>query len=396
MKKLESHDFSRRLNRRAFLKRAALAGAAVLLPDGLSAPMAQSGAEPIMVDGHLDLGWNIVNYGRDYTRSAYAIREDGNSGHAGRAMIGLPELLAGRVALLIGTIYVIPASHASSTAQIARYSTPDEARYWGWTMLEAIEALAASSEVFTLVGSGSDLDGVLASWAPEQPAEEPAEEPQIGIILSMEGADPVTHPDELLAWYERGLRGIGLSWGRTQYAGSSSDAGDLTELGVALLNEMKRLGIVLDVAHLSESAFWQAVNVWDDPLVYSHGNSRYYLASERGLSDAQISVIAERDGLIGIGCYDGFYQQHVPVPGSPTIDDVVSAIDYICQLTGDCDHVAIGSDADGGFGADDSPLDTVADLRNIPLLLAARGYLPEHIDQITHGNWLRIFRRTLP
>jgi membrane dipeptidase len=392
MKKLESLDFSPRLNRRAFLKRAVLAGAAALLPDGLSASIAQSGPESIMVDGHLDLGWNIANYGRDYTRSAYAIREDGNSGYAGRAMIGLPELLAGRVALLIGTIYVIPTYHASSSAQIARYSTPDEARYWGWTMLEAIEALAASSEVFTLVSSGSDLDRVLASWAPEQPAEER----QIGIILSMEGADPVTHPDELLSWYERGLRGIGLSWGRTQYAGSSSEAGDLTELGVALLNEMKRLGIVLDVAHLSESAFWQAVNVWDDPLVYSHGNSQYYLPTERGLSDAQINVIAEREGLIGIGCYNGFYQQHVTVPGQVTMDDVVNAIDYVCQLTGDCDHAAIGSDADGGFGADDSPLDTVADLQTIPVLLAARGYLPEHIDQITHGNWLRIFRRTLP
>jgi membrane dipeptidase len=306
-------------------------------------------------------------------------------------MLGLPELLAGRVALVIGIIFVIPAEHVTSLAQVAYYHTPAEAHDWGLTMLAAMEELAARSESFTLVRTQSDLDSVLASWSTGQPG-------QVGIIIGMEGADPITQPDELSEWYARGLRHVGLAWGRTQYAGSSSDPGDLTGSGAALLAKMKDFKMVLDVAHLSESAFWQVVNLWDDPLVYSHGNSRYYLPSERGLSDTQIATIAEHEGLIGIGCYNGFYQQHITVSGLVTVEDVVNAIDYVCQLTGDCDHVAIGSDADGGFGAEAAPygLDTVADFQKIPALLTQRGYLPEHVDQIAHGNWLRIFRHTLP
>lgn len=382
------NTLSHPLTRRAFLKLTALAGAAALLLDLPSVARAQSWPESLFVDGHLDLGWNIANFGYDYTRSAYALREQGGYG----TMIGLPELLAGQVALVVGVIFVIPARHASSSTQIARYSTLAEAYSWGGTMLALLEELTTRSEQFTLVRTQAELDTVLASWA----ADQPPEQRQVGIIIGMEGADPITQPDELPDWYARGLRHVGLAWGRTQYAGSSSEPGDLTESGAALLVRMKELGMVLDVAHLSESAFWQCADLWDDPFVYSHGNSRYYLPSERGLSDAQINTIAEHEGLIGIGCYNGFYEQHTAVSGWVTVEDVANALDYVCQLTGDSDHVAIGSDSDGGFGADDSPLDTVADLQQIPALLAARGYQPEDITRITSGNWLRIFRRVLP
>ncbi|RPI91728.1 MAG: hypothetical protein EHM39_14305, partial [Chloroflexi bacterium] len=370
---------SARLSRRGFLKQAFLAGSAALLP-GIT-PIdrrAQPGVLPLIVDGHIDLGWNIVNFGRDYTRSAYDIRADTAGTPAqqvqGQAMVGLPQLLGGQVALLIGNIFVIPAHLTSSESYVTRYTTPSEANYWGWTMLDTIEALAARSENMVIVQSGVDLDAVLASWAPDQPIERR----QVGIILGMEGADPITTPGELQTWYARGLRSIGLSWGRTQYAGSSSEDGELTLPGVQLLNEMKRLGVLLDVAHLSEAAFWQANNLWVGPLVYSHGNSRHYLATERGVSDDQIRVIAERDGLIGIGVYNGFYTQNVITPGQVTVEDVANAIDYVCQLTGDSLHAAIGSDVDGSFGAESAPLgiDTVADLQKIPPALSQRGYQP--------------------
>ena len=386
---------SARVSRRGFLQQALLAGSAALLP-GIAprGQHAQPGVLPLIVDGHIDLGWNIVNFVRDYTRSAYDIRAD-TAGTAaqqvqGQAMVGLPQLLSGQVALLIGTIFVIPAHLASSDSYVTRYTTPSEANYWGWTMLDTIEALAARSENMVLVQSGVDLDAVLTSWAPDQPVERR----QVGIILAMEGADPITTPAELQTWYARGLRSIGLAWGRTQYAGSSSEAGELTLPGVQLLNEMKRLGVLLDVAHLSEDAFWQANNLWEGPLVYSHGNSRYYLPTERGVSDDQIRVIAERDGLIGIGVYNGFYAQNVITPGQVTVEDVANAIDYVCQLTGDSLHAAIGSDADGSFGAESAPLgiDTVADLQKIPAALIQRGYQPADIEQIMNGNWLRVLR----
>lgn len=380
-----------RFSRRTFLNLVVAAGGYTLLPEAATLA-AQTGEAPFFVDGHMDLGWNIVNYGRDYTRSAYDLRREPSVSYAGQAMIGLPELLAGRVALLVGTIYVIPAQHVTSVAQRAYYSTPEEASTWGWVMLSAIEALAESSAQITMVRTQTDLDAVLASWAPGQPAEAHT----VGIILGMEGADPITSPDDLPLWYTRGLRSIGLSWGRTRYAGSNSDAGDLTDAGRDLLAAMRDLNMVFDVAHLSEAAFWSALTVWEGPIMCSHGNSRVYLPTERGLSASQLQALAARGGVLGIGLYDGFWQRRRRQPATVTLLDVADAIDTVCQLTGSCAHVAIGSDVDGGFGAEMSPVDTVADIPQIAVVLSARGYSAEDVDAIAHGNWLRIWRAALP
>lgn len=384
------------LSRRKFLKLTGIPLSSAFFPVRDLLFRAQS-TSPLIVDGHLDLGWNITSFGRDYTQSAYAIRADPAQAAVqlveGQAMIGLPELLAGRVALIVSTIYVMPGRDVNSSLQLAHYSTPEEAERWGMIMLADIKRLAAASRQFRLVCTQADLSAVWASWA-----DPSAENHQVGILIVMEGADPITQPDHLQAWYELGLRGVGLAWGRTTYAGSSSEPGELTDQGVRLLNEMSRLGMILDVAHLAETAFWQAIDLWNAPLVYSHGNSRYFLPSERGVSDDQIRAIAERSGLVGIGVYGGFYVQHLTRAEQVTLADMVNAIDYVCQLLGDCDHVAIGSDSDGGFGAESavSGIDTVADLQKIPQELALRGYLPAQIDAITHDNWLRIFKDALP
>ena len=377
------------INRRCFLKLACAWPLAARLPDMY---------QPVIVDGHLDLGWNMVNYGRDYRLSAAQIRQAENNGDSypiqGQATLGLPDLLSGRVALVIGMIYVMPAHLASNAAQIARYSTPEEASAWGWKMLEAIEQLAASSAQFALVRNQTEMNAVLKTWEPGLPQDER----QVGIIIGMEGADPILTPDELAAWYERGLRSIGPAWGRTRYAGSNSEDGPLTELGGQLLDGMQQSGMLLDTAHASETAFWQMLERWDAPVVYSHGNSRHFLPTERGLSDAQIQAIADRSGVVGIGLYNGFFQQNTAAPGRVALDDVVNAIDYVCQFLGNCEHVAMGSDLDGGFGAEDIPVgfDTVADLSRIPTALLGRGYSQADIDNITHGNWLRVLSQVLP
>lgn len=376
-----------RITRRMFLRLAGAAGAAALLP----ARITTAQDAPLVIDGHLDLGWNISNYGRDYVQSAYTLRGHSSSAGAGAAMVGLPELLAGRVALVLGIIFVMPASHANA-GHIARYSTADEAHDWGLAMLSGIEDLAARSPQITIVRTRADLDAVLATWQPDQPENAR----QVGIMLGMEGADPIRTPDELADWHARGLRSVGLSWGRTRYAGSNSDPGDLTAAGRALLTAMAAHNMIFDTAHLSEAAFWSAIPAWQGPVSYSHGNSRYFLPSERGLSDDQIWALVARDGVIGIGAYDWFFERRRIAPGDVTLADMVNAIDYVCQLTGTCAHVAIGSDADGGFGAEQSPLDTVADLPQIGELLAGRSYTADDIAAILHGNWLRVWRAALP
>jgi membrane dipeptidase len=368
------------ITRRHFLQWSSSAALSTLLP---RIPHAQI-ALPLIIDAHIDLGWNLINAGYDYTQSAYTLRESTTT----QVMVGLPELLAGRVALGVGTIYVMPNRFVQSPYQIANYSTPDEAHGWGLAMIEAMETLVDSNSQFRMVSSQADLDAVLESW--EQPV------PQVGIMIAMEGADPITDPDELQMWWDRGVRMIGLSWGQTRYAGSSSEPGPLTDLGAQLLAEMQRLNMMFDTAHLAEQAFWQALDIWQGPLVYTHGIPRYFLPTERALSDDQIRAIVERDGVVGIGVYSGFYQQHLS-GALPALADMVNAIDYVCQISGSSAHAGIGSDADGGFDATEAVtgIDTVADLHYLTDALTQKGYTTNDIRAIMAGNWQRILYRVL-
>jgi membrane dipeptidase len=390
-------DAGFRLSRRRFLKMTGATVAASALPAGLGLSWAdQDTAPPLIVDAHLDLGWNIANYRRDYTYSAFDTRKREAGTAVGQVaapcMLGLPEWLQGRVALLVGSIFVMPRQDVVSDLLVANYQTPQEAHRWGWQMLESIEKLIASSSQIAPVRTVAELDAVLDSWTL------PASQNRVGIMLSMEGADPIETPEQLTDWYERGLRLISLTWlRRTRYAGGNADSGGLTDLGKQLLQGMKKTGIIFDTAHLAEQAFWDALRIWDGPFVYTHGMARYFLPTQRALSDEQIKALVAHQGVMGIGLYAGFYQLHRS-GRAITAADIANAIDYVCQLAGNCDHVAIGTDFDGGFKGDEALVgfDTTADLQRIPSALRDKGYTPDQIDAITHGNWIRIFRQALP
>jgi membrane dipeptidase len=350
---------------------------------------------PLLIDAHLDLGWNITGYGRDYTRSAYLTRalEAGRAVEriGGRAMLGLPELLAARVAILFGVIFVMPRRAVSAALQVANYSTADEAQAWALRMAADIERFAVSSGRAVLIRDAADLENVLTTWHPSVPPEAR----QIGILLAMEGADPIRTPDAFGAWYARGLRCLGLAWLRTRYAGGNAEPSGLSAQGVALLREMSHYRVLLDTAHLAEQAFWDCLQHWQGALIYSHGVPRRFLAGQRALSDDQMAALVERDGVIGIGLYSGFYQRRRGV--GFTVEDVADAIDHICQRFGTCAHAALGSDLDGGFGAQHAPqgMDTIADLPKVIEALQKRGYNRSDIDAIAHGNWLRALRSAL-
>lgn len=379
------------LSRRDFLWWLLATGASPLLP---TVAQETDTTAPIIIDGHIDLGYNIINFERDYRRSALDIRADEAGTFtqtiAGEAMLGLPEWMTARVALMLGVIFVIPSRRVRSSLQIANYNTVEAAHEWGMRQLEAIESFADQSDAIEIITSAESLTHILESW-------ENGAQGQIGIVLAMEGADPIQSPDDLQQWYDRGLRSVGLAWGRTQYAGSNSETSRLTNAGRDLLREMRTLNMMLDTAHLSEAAFWDALNMWDGVTAYTHGSIRHFLPNQRALSDEQIQAIVERDGVIGIGLYNGFYERNLSHPPNVTLDDVVFAIDHICQLTGDCLHVAIGSDLDGGFGAESAPrgINTVADLQHIINRLGERGFSSDDINHITHENWLRLLRLVL-
>jgi membrane dipeptidase len=160
---------------------------------------------------------------------------------------------------------------------------------------------------------------------------------------------------------------------------------------------MADLGMILDVSHLAEESFYEAVDRFEGQVVATHANPRALVPTLRQLSDEMIRRLVERGGVIGIVPANAFLRPDWRTTPA-TLDDVVAAIDHVCQVVGDAEHVGVGSDFDGGFGADDTPvaLDTVADLGHIGLALGEAGYDEAHIEAVLGGNWLRVLRRTLP
>jgi membrane dipeptidase len=215
----------------------------------------------------------------------------------------------------------------------------------------------------------------------------------------MESADPILDPADLASWRDAGVRVIGPAhYGPGRYAGGTGTEADLTPAGLALLAEMERLGIILDLTHLSDQAFWQALRQYNGQVLASHNNCRALVPEQRQFSDAQLRAIIARDGVIGVAL-DARMLQLGWTPGvSSNVDvplaRVVDHVDHICQLAGDSRHVAIGSDLDGGFGREQSPrdLDTIADLQKLPALLAVRGYSAPAVAAVLYQNWLRLLR----
>jgi membrane dipeptidase len=210
----------------------------------------------------------------------------------------------------------------------------------------------------------------------------------------MEGAAPIRQPTEVADWYARGLRIIMPAWAQTQYAGGNGEPGPLTESGRQLLDEMSRLNMILDLSHISDQSFFEAADHYPGPLIVSHSNPRAFLPTDRGLTDDMIRTIAAKDGVIGTIPYNRYLQPGWQVGNTRlSIQTFLDAIDYIAQLVG-VEHVAIGSDFDGGFGTESVPagIDTVADLLSVTRLLADRGYSDDQIAAVAYGNWLRVLR----
>jgi membrane dipeptidase len=365
---------------------------------------ADQSVEPfIIVDAHEDIAYNTVNYRRDFTLSAHAKRRlEANTDIpklTGSATIGLPDALLGRVALIFGTLFVAPtwASQPMGISGEVAYETPAQAYRFGLDQIDVYHRLADENERIVLVRTRADLGTVLATWAEGVEFDKH----KVGIVLLMEGADPIPEPKAFEEWYERGVRIVGPAWSETRYSGGTQRPGPLTGLGRELLEVMESLNAILDLSHLAEEAYFEALDRYGGHIIASHSNPRRFRDSDRHLSDDMIRRLAERDGVMGVVPYNSFLSNTWKKNDSKTrvpLDTVVAAIDTICQLTGSARHVGVGSDFDGGFGAEHIPaeLDTVSDLLLMQPLLATRGYTAEDIKAIFGGNFLRILRAALP
>jgi membrane dipeptidase len=354
----------------------------------------------LLIDGHLDLSMNALEWNRDLTRPLDEVRsrEQGKSDKVdrGRGVCTFPEMRRGKIGLCIAT-------------QIARYVAPGNplpgwhAPEIAWAQTQGqlawYRAMEARGEMVRIANRGA-LEKHVALWQSDPPAGAP-----IGYILSLEGADSIVELSYLERAYASGLRAIGPAhYGPGRYSPGTGAEGGLTAAGRELVKEMRRLGIVLDVTHLTDDAFWEALSLYDGPVWASHNNCRSLVPHQRQFSDEQLKELIRRDAVIG-AAFDAWMMVPGWVRGKTTptetgvnIETIVDHMDHICQLAGTSKHCAIGSDLDGGYGTEQTAmdLDSIADLARLTEILARRGYPQADIAGIMHGNWIRKFGEALP
>jgi membrane dipeptidase len=208
---------------------------------------------------------------------------------------------------------------------------------------------------------------------------------KLAAILVIENSEGVERSLNILRMLHRiGIRSIGLTHNPNTWAAAGNaeerSGGGLTQFGVQLVKEMNRLGMLVDVSHISERGFWDVLEVTERPVIASHSNSKAVCDHPRNLSDAQIKRMAENRGVIGITFVPSFID-----PNTPTLSRLLEHIDHIVNLVG-VDHVGIGSDFDGGG-------DLLVDATAFPTItegLLERGYSEEAIRQILGENHLRL------
>lgn len=353
----------------------------------------------LIVDAHLDLAMNALEWNRDLRQPLTDIRQREmhmrDKPDRGKGTVCLPELRNGKVGLVVAT-------------QLARYTPPGSALPgWNspqqaWAMTQAQLAWYQEMEVLgemIQITNINQLEAHLSLWNDESM---PDDSKPVGYILSLEGADSLVDTSYLHRAHEYGLRAVGLShFGPGRYAPGTKMEGPVTPLGRELLREMEQLNLILDITHLTDEGFDMALDQYQGPVWASHHNVRKLVPNQRQLTDEQINRLIERGAVIGgmLDCWamDIRFIDTVSDPWQLNIrlENLVDHWDHICQLAGNSHHVAIGSDLDGIFGTEQSPWDmnSIADLQKFEAILAQRGYKEEDIDNIFHANWLRFLRK---
>jgi membrane dipeptidase len=354
----------------------------------------------LIIDAHLDLAWNALQWNRDLLTSVYTLRtREANTPGKGRGQntVALPEMRRGRIALAFGTL--LARSTRNPIAHID-FDTPEQAYAVAQGQRAYYDALEQRGAIRVIMDLEM-LNQHIAEWELWEHLPQ-GETPPVGIVITMESGDSILKPEDVGKWWAQGLRAIGPAhYGMGRYAGGTSVEDGFTPDGFSLLEHMQAAGMILDLTHLSDRAFWQALEVFHGTVIASHNNTRAIVPQQRQFGDAQIKAIATQDGVLGMA-FDTWMMQPGWIKDAPTnprvlLRHITEHIDHICQLTGSAQHVGIGSDLDGGFGREQSPadLDTIADLQRIPHLLSEqRNYSDEAIAAIMHGNWLRVLRRT--
>jgi membrane dipeptidase len=361
----------------------------------------------LIVDAHLDLAMNALEWNRDLTRPIDEIRAREltwtDKPDRGCGTVSFPEMRRGGVGLCAATLI---ARYVAADNPLPGWHSPEQA--WAMTQgqLAWYRAMEERGEL-TPIADRAALDRHVALWTDAGlPLDPKKERPEgrshaIGYVLSLEGADSIVTLTHLERAYAQGLRAVGPAhYGPGVYAQGTNACGELGARGRELLREMDALGIILDVTHLCDESFRDALDHFAGPVWASHSNCRSLVPNGRQFSDEQIRELVERNAVIGVA-FDAWMLvpgwvrgESTPDRAGVTLETVANHIDHICQIAGSARHCGIGSDLDGAFGREQCPADvrTIADLARLPPLLAARGYTDDDVQLIAHGNFLRFLR----
>ncbi|MBI1346876.1 peptidase M19 [bacterium] len=349
---------------------------------------------PLIFDAHLDMAWNALEWTRDLMLPVAKIREFERQFEGiipGECTCSWPELKRGKIGITICTL--LPRLHRKDK-QLTFPQSREAAYGMAMGQLAYYRGMVRKG-VLREIPDAPTLTDHVHNWLTK-----PGEDLPIGFILSMEGSPPILDPEQIPEWFAAGLRILGPAhYGPSPYCYGTGSKGGVNADGKRLLQEMDKVGMLLDVTHLADESFWDALEIYHGPVLASHHNCRSLVNADRQLTDEQIKALIERKAVIG-AAFDNWMIRPgwiigVSDPATVQMHHIVDHIDHICQLAGSAKHCGIGSDLDGGFGKEQSPsdLETIADLQKMAGLLSDRGYSDADIEGIMWKNYVDLFQR---
>ena len=352
-----------------------------------------------IIDIHLDLSMNAIEWNRDLTQSVLQINAQEkdliDKPDRGKATVSLQAMREGNIGFCVATQI---ARYVKSNNPLPGWNSPTQA--WAQTQgqLAWYRAMEKAGEMIQIIDK-KGLQNHLDLWSSSEPNK------PIGYLLNLEGADSIVTLDHLHRAYKQGLRAIGPAhYGPGTYAHGTNSEGGLGTKGKELLNEIEKLNMILDVTHLCDQSFWEAIDHYNGKMWASHSNCRSLVPNQRQISNLQIKELIARKAIIGMA-FDAWmmipkWQKGIsdPKKSDLVIETIIDHIDHICQLSGNSNHIALGTDLDGGFGKEQCPydLETISDLQKMDALLKKRGYSENDIQKILNQNAINFLMGSLP
>jgi membrane dipeptidase len=340
---------------------------------------------PDVLDAHVDFLGACEVEQRDFL-------EESHEGH-----VDLPRARMGGLGGLLASVYLRPSQ-----------AETDPLGYMTKYMDDALRLIDRSDGAISLVRTADQLDRSFDGGP-------------FSLVLHLEGAEPVSRSlKELRPLYEMGVRSIGIVHARTNAFGSGvpipwatgglihgvprsvHDFGlrngrpspfptaGLTELGRELVYECQRLGIAVDVSHLTEQGFWDTLDAATRPVIASHSSAHAVAPHPRNLTDKQLRVLADRGGVVGVNFFVCFIRPDGSRDPDTPLEQVLAHIDHMVNLIGD-DHVGIGTDFDGAV-MPNSVADATKMIDVVRAMSTDLKYSDERIARICNENFRRVLR----